>query len=91
MSKSDTDISQLSNEAAQVWNHPLVQDFMTNQVQKIFVRWLDERDPGTREQLWNEAQGMTAFKRELMNHMTAGSTLQRKRQGTIADGIGAII
>jgi len=91
MSKTEEDVERLSNEARQVWGNPLVQDFMSNYPMKIFIQWLDETDPVVREALWNEARGVTAFKRTFLTHLAGGSALKKKREGSIADGIGPIV
>ena len=89
--KTDDDILQMSAEARAVWSNPLVQDFMNNKPLKVFAEWLVETDPVRREELWNLAQGISLFKQEFMNHMAAGRTAQRKRDGSIADNVGPII
>jgi len=91
MSKTEEDVARLSAEARQVWNHPLVKDFMDNYVQKVFIRWIDEVDPVKRDRLWNEAHGATAFKAVFLSHMAGGRALERKKSGDISSNIGAIV
>ena len=91
MNKTEEDVARLSAEASQVWNHPLVKDFMDNYVRTVFILWLDEQDPVKREQLWAEAHGATAFKARFLSHMAGGRALERKKSGDIAANIGAIV
>ena len=90
MPKTNDEIAQLSEQARQVWDNPLVQNFMRNHPQKIFAQWVDERDPAKRELLWNEMRGAEAFARAFMEHLAGGKKIERQKAG-VADTIGPII
>jgi hypothetical protein len=91
MSKPEDQVRQMSNEAAMVWNHPLVKDFMNNYVKKLFIDWTNAKTPEQRESLWNKAEGAAAFKADMLSHMSAGRAAERKRRGDVSDNLGAII
>ena len=91
MSKTDEDVRRLSVEARQVWESPLVRDFMQNYVMQLFTLWLNEPDQSKREELWFEARAVDGFKNKFLRHMAGGAALDKRNSGKIAEGIGPII
>ena len=91
MSKTEEQVERLSAEAEQVWNNPLVRDFMDNFVKEMFVEWLNEEDEAKRNRLWGIAKGAEGFKARFLSYLAGGKALAKKKSGAIADGIGSII
>jgi hypothetical protein len=89
--KSDEQIQQLSGEAAAVWGSPVMRDFFEIEIKRMFVNWLNEPDEAERNKIWNQAKGMDLLKARMLGFMAAGRAVERKKDGSIADGIGAII
>ena len=91
MSKTEDQVTQLSGEAERIWNSPLVRDFMDNFVKEVFVEWTNEQDQTKRDLLWLQVQAADKFKGRFLGYMAGGKAIEKRKDGSVAAGVGPII